>query len=413
MRTGGSRSTALALLLPFLLSSPARSQPDHETGEFVLTAPKGASYTLIVPDSYDRKKGATLLLWLHGAGDNHANAARGAKSFGLPEGWICAVPDARANGAWQMDEDDRVMDVVDQVEKAYHIRRLFIGGFSRGGFFTFAFGLNHTDRFVGYLCVGGGLPNPALAKKEDAGRIWVAILHGEADGTVPFSNATEAREAFAKAGFGDRVFFRSTPGLGHTIDREALKAAIAWLDENACSLRSPKDYHDYGMALYARGEPGRAYAVLSQIREEESGSEDWWKSVPGTMKKIEDAAEKDGKKVKKAIDADRDAKWVPEWRAYDRAYGGVPWHGEVLAAFTARVAAHDEAAGALWEKAQAAKDAGEPKTAIEACLAIRDDCYVAAGEAVGKAKALLAAYRADEAVLKKHRRLLEGTADWK
>ncbi|MCU0727601.1 MAG: hypothetical protein MUE73_17725 [Planctomycetes bacterium] len=418
MRARAPRCVPLVLpvaLLVALLVAPAASAPpaDHATGEFVLTAPKGATYTLIVPDSYDRKSGATLLLWLHGAGDNHANAARGAKSFSLPDGWITAIPDARASGAWQMDEEDRVMDVVDQVVKAYHVRRLFIGGFSRGGFFTFGFGLNHTDRFVGYLCVGGGLPNPALAKKEDAEKIWVAILHGEADSVVPFSNATTTRDAFQKAGFKDRLFFRSTPGLGHSIDREALKAAISWLDANAASLSSPKDFHDYGMKLHGRGESGRAYEVLSRLKEEECGREDWWKAVVATRKKIEDAAEKDGKKVKKAIEAGRDAKWVPEWRAYDRTYGGVPFHGEVLAAFTARVAAQDEAAGALWTKAAAAKDTGDAKGAIEACLAIRDDCYVAAGEPVAKAKALLADFRADPAIMKKHRRLLKDTENWK
>lgn len=305
------------------------------------------------------------------------------------------------------------MDVVDQVVKAYHVRRLFIGGFSRGGFFTFGFGLNHTDRFVGYLCVGGGLPNPALAKKEDAEKIWVAILHGEADSVVPFSNATTTRDAFQKAGFKDRLFFRSTPGLGHSIDREALKAAVSWLDANAASLSSPKDFHDYGMKLHGRGESGRAYEVLSRLKEEECGREDWWKAVVATRKKIEDAAEKDGKKVKKAIEADRDAKWLPDWQAYDRNYAGVPFHGEVRAAFEARVAAHDEAAAAHWAAAETARDAGDPKAAIEACLAIRDDCYVAACEAVAKAKALLSTYRADEAVMKKHRRLLKDTETWK
>ena len=66
--------------------------------------------------------------------------------------------------------------------------------------------------------------------------------------------------------------------------------------------------------------------------------------------------------------------------------------------FDARVAAHDEAAAARFAEAEAAKAAGDAKAAIEACLAIRDECYVAVGEAVAKAKALLASYRDDEAV---------------
>ena len=404
--------TVLPILAAAILAlGPLRAQQAHETGEFVLTAPKGAKYTLLVPDSYDRRKGATLVLWLHGAGDNHANAARGVKSFQSKHDWIYAVPDAQANGAWQAGEEDRVMDVLDQVEQAYNIRRSFIGGFSRGGFFTFGFGLNHTDRFAGYLCIGGGLPNPARVKKDDANRIAVAILHGEADPVVPFDNATRARAAFEKAGWTEKLFFRSTPGLGHSIDRAAGLAALDWLDENAQALRTPTDYYEYGMKLFREGKPGRAYLTLSEIQEED-GREKWWKSAQGTLKKIEKSAEKDGKTVKKAIEADRDGKWVPGWRAYHEGFDGVPFHAEVLAAYEARVAAHNETAATRWAEAEAARAADDVRAAIEACLAIRDECYVADGESVTRAKELLAAYRKDEAVMKRHRRFLKGTEDW-
>ena len=404
---------SVALALAVLSPLPLCAQPDHETGDFVLTAPKGATYTLIVPKSYDRQKGATLFLWLHGAGDNHANAARGVKSFQFKPDWIYAVPDARANGSWQMEEEDRVMDVVDQVEKAYNVRRIFVGGFSRGGFFTFGFGLSHTDRFAGYLSVGGGIPNPSLARKEDADRFAVAIVHGAADTTVPFDNATQTREAFQTAGFKEKLFFRSVPGLGHRIDRDATKAAFEWLDENAQSLKTPKDYYEYGMKLFGRGELGRAYWALTQVKEEESGREDWWKRVQSTLKDIDKTAEKDGKKVLKAIETDRNDKWLPDWQAYHASFEGVPFHAEVLAAFKERVAAHNTTADSHWADAEAAKAADDPKAAIEACLEIRDKCYVADGESVAKAKAMLAAYREDEAVAKKHRRLLTGTEDWK
>ncbi len=404
--------TVLALALALLIAAPLLAQPDHETGDFVLTAPKGATYTLIVPKSYDRKKGATLLFWLHGAGDNHANAARGLKSRNFKPDWIVAIPDARANGSWQMDEEARVMDVLDQVQQAYTVRRTFIGGFSRGGFFTFGFGLSHTDRFAGYLCVGGGLPNPALARKEDADKFAVAIVHGEADGTVPFDNATRTRDAFRKAGWKKKLFFRSVPGLGHRIDQAAVQAALDWLDENAEVLQTPKDYYEYGMKLFNGGKPARAYWALSEIKEEESGREKFWKTVVSTLKKIEKAAEKDGKKVKRAIDADRNSRWLPDWRVYFQKFEGVPFCAEVKAAFDKRVTTQNEAADELWGRAEAARDIDDVKGAIKACLAIREDCYVADGESVGRAKAMLAAYRKDKAVAKKHRRLLKGTEEW-
>jgi predicted esterase len=407
------RPAIAILVLAVLVAAPLQAKQDHETGEFVLTGSKGAKYTLIVPDSYDRKKGATIFLWLHGAGDNHANCARGVKSFRFKPDWIYAVPDAKAGGAWQMGEMDRVMNVLDEVQQAYNVRRTFIGGFSRGGYFTFGFGLNHTDRFAGYVCVGGGLPNASLVKRDDADRFHVAILHGEADNVVSFDNATRARDAFQKAGWKEKLLFRSTPGLGHSVDRDALEAAFDWLDENAQVLETPRDYYEYGMKLHGRGELGRAYWALNEIEEEKSGREKWWKTARKTLTAIEKAAEKDGKKLTRQIASDRNAKWVPDWRKYHRKFEGVPYHAVVLQAFEARAAAHGEAAGALISEAGAARAAGDSKAAIQACLKIRDDCYVADGESVTKAKEMLAAFRADEKAAKKFRGLLKGTEDWK
>ena len=93
------------------------------------------------------------------------------------------------------------------------------------------------------------------------------------------------------AGWKKKLFFRSVPGLGHRIDRDALAAAIGWLDENAQVLKTPKDYYEYGMKLFAGGKPGRAHWALSEIKVEESGREPWWKTVRSTLKKIEKAAE--------------------------------------------------------------------------------------------------------------------------
>ena len=385
----------------------------HEVGTFVKTAPKGATYTLIVPDSYDRRKGTTLLLWLHGAGDNHANAARMFQARSFKPDWIVAVPDAKAQGSWQGEEEDRVMDVVDEVEKNYMIRRALVGGFSRGGFFTFRFGLNHTDRFVGYLCVGGGLPNPSLARAEDADKFHVAIVHGEADTVVPFKNGVDARNAFQKAGWKDCLFFRSVPGVAHRIDREATQAALDWLDQNAQSLETPEDYYEYGMQLLGREEYGRAYWALTQVDAAESGGEKWFKKLERALETIRKKSLAAAKKVRRGIDADRNAKWVPDWQHFSKTFEGTPAHAEVLAAYQELAATHNERAEALVTEAETARDADDPRTAIKKCLEIRQRCHAADGEAVQRAKDLLAAYRADPDVARRQRTLLKGTDDWK
>ncbi len=410
------RCTAVFALIAMAILfgiAPKESQAAHETGDFVLKAPKGATYTLLVPKDYNRKKGATLLFWLHGAGDNHANAARSLKARAFKPEWILAIPDATANGSWQAGEMERVMDVLDQVEQAYTIRRTFIGGFSRGGFFTFQFGLEHTDRFAGYLCVSGGLPNPALARKEEADKFAVAIVHGEADPVVPFDSGVKAREAFTKAGWKKKLFFRSVPGLGHSFDQASIQAALDWLDENAQVLKTPKDYYEYGMKQFGQGEFGRSYWALSQIDEAESGSEKWWRKVGTTIKKITQASEKAGKKLAKSIDSDKNAKWVAGWNNYRATFEDAPYFAEVLATFQACVERHNEAADAFFEVASEAQSAGDHKAAIEACLDLREECYVADSRSVQQARELLAGYRSNPKTAKKYKRLLKGTEEWK
>jgi len=208
------------LILSFLLC-PQNVQAAHETGEFEKTAPQGASYTLIVPKSYDRRKSATLLLWLHGAGDNHRNAARALSSLRCKPDWILVVPDARADGNWQGDEMDRV------------------------------------------------------------------------------------------------------------------------------------------------------------------------------------------------IDADRNAKWLVEWREYEESFAGTDFHGEVKKAFDDLAVAHTATSEEIVVRAMEADAAGDPGAAIEACLEIRNRCYLAQGEEVTSARELLARYRADEKVSRKFRHFLKGTEDWK
>ncbi len=349
----------IAVLLAVAAGGPTcDADVAHEVGTFVRSAPKGATYTLIVPASYDRKKGATLLLWLHGAGDNHTNAARAFQARSFKPDWIVAIPDAKAQGSWQMEEDERVMDVVDEVQRNYTIRRSLIAGFSRGGYFTFGFGLNHTDRFVGYLCVAGGLPNPSLARAEDADEFHVAIVHGEADNVVPFQNGVDARSAFQKAGWKDCLFFRSVPGLAHRIDREATQAAFDWLDENAQSLETPEDYFEYGMQLLDREEYGRAYWAFSQVDKAVSGEEKWFRKLERALETIRKKSIAAAKKVRRGIDADRNAKWVPDWQRFHEVFDGTPAHEEVLAAYRALVAVHNERAETLFAEAQSAHDGG-------------------------------------------------------
>ena len=400
------------VLAALAISKAPISFAAHETGDFVKIAPQGATYTLHVPDDYDRRQGATLLFWLHGAGDNHANAARGFLSCRLKRDWIVVFPDARARGAWQNDEYERVIDVHNAVLGNYNVRRSFIGGFSRGGFFTLLFGLQEKGRFVGHLCASGGLPNRGLVKKEDADDYAVAIVHGDADTVVSHDNGVKAKEAFEEAGWKEKLFFRSVPGLGHRFGLEAMGAALDWLDENAQSLETPEDYYEYGMKLFGQGRHGAAFVIFSEIDREENGNKKWFRKVDATLKKIEQKSAAEGKKVKKQIEADRNSKWFSLWRRYDEIFAGTASHEEVALVFIQRVETHNSAPGCLIGEAQTARGGDDIRGAIGLCLEVRDSCFAADCEAVGQAKEMLAAFRGDEEIARRFRSRLKGTEEW-
>lgn len=403
-----------AFLILFTMPADASAAlKSTKTGNFVKTAPLGATYTLHIPEKYEPRKGATMLLWLHGAGDNHVNVSRAFLSQRFKPEWIVVFPDAQDRGRWQAHEFERVMDVVDEVEKEYAVRRLFIGGFSRGGFFTFGFGLKRIDRFAGFLCVSGGLSGAGLVKKTDADKYAVAIIHGDADDVVPHRNGVQAKETFEKAGWKELLFFRSVPGLAHRIDRKAMQDAFDWLDRNAQALNTPDDYFDYGMKMYGEEKYARAFQALSGICTEENGKRKWYRKAVSTLKKIESKSVSAGKKVKKLIEADRDRRWVASWLEYNRDFNGTPFHGEVERIYIERKAVHDEQAAALAAEAAKRHEAGDVKGAIEACLDIRDRWFLAESDGKERAKELLAAYRADPEIARKFRRFLKGTEEWR
>ncbi len=383
-----------------------------ESGQFVRTAPLGAVYTIHVPESYDRRKGATLLIWLHGAGGSHSRSSRAYLSQRFKPDWIVVFPDARENGSWQDREFDRIIDVLDEVEKSYTVRRAFIGGFSRGGFYTFGFGLRAIDRFAGFLCVSGGLPNTGLVKNENADKVAVVIIHGDADDVVAYSYGVKAREAFEKAGWKDLLFFRGVPGLAHRMDRRTMEEALDWLDSNGQALNTPEDYLEYGMKMYGDKKYSRAFQALSGICIEEHEKKKWYRKAASTLRKIEEKSVSAGRKVKKLIDADRNAKWLRQWHDFDRDFNGTSYHGEVKKAYLDRKAKHDEQADALSETADQYHESGDLKGAIDACLAVRDRCYLADSDGKKRVQERLARYRADSEIARKYRHQLKGTESW-
>jgi predicted peptidase len=152
---------------------------------------------LYLPQDYgrDAQRQWPLIVFMHGSGERGYDLKRLA-SIGLPQilqersdlPFVAVSPQLPPGESWN-DKGEMINALVDWIETEYAIdpQRVYLTGFSLGGFGTWALGLNAPDRYAALVPVAGGWefgsdavpPNICdLASKP----IWV--FHGAQDETV-------------------------------------------------------------------------------------------------------------------------------------------------------------------------------------------------------------------------------------
>jgi predicted peptidase len=157
---------------------------------------------LYLPQDYgrDAQRQWPLIVFLHGSGERGSNPDRLA-SIGLPQilqersdlPFVAVAPQLPLGEAWN-DKGETVNALVDWIATEYTIdpQRIYLTGFSLGGYGTWALGLNSPDRFAALVPVAGGwMPGsaavPANVCELATKPIWV--FHGAQDETVkPFQS---------------------------------------------------------------------------------------------------------------------------------------------------------------------------------------------------------------------------------
>jgi phospholipase/carboxylesterase len=108
--------------------------------------------------------------------------------------------------------------------------RLFLLGFSQGAVMSYAAALARPDLVRGLVAHSGRLLPETLVEPAPPGleRLEALVLHGEEDDVIPVERGQEALQALRPM-LGERVGWRSWPGLGHGISPESLAVASRWL----------------------------------------------------------------------------------------------------------------------------------------------------------------------------------------
>lgn len=184
------------------------------------------------PKDYASGRRFPLLLFLHGSGERgrdlnvtlkHGLPGMMAKGKELP--LLVLSPQCPKDHRWESDE---LLALLDWAQAKYFIDadRIYICGFSMGGFGTWQLAAAAPDRFAAIVPVSGG------GSEEDADKlvklpIWA--FHGATDRTVPVTQTTKMIEAIKNAGGEPRVSILK--GEGHGISGQVLSRSdlYEWL----------------------------------------------------------------------------------------------------------------------------------------------------------------------------------------
>lgn len=212
------RVVALFLIFPASLT--------HAQGREDRKSESGLEYTFFRAGSR-----APLLVCLHGTGGNRALFGP-YKDEAVKRGFMVAVPKSTGSGTpqsgntsgdssprWDFVDVPKVVGLVRELirKEGADPKRIYLMGYSNGGWFTYHIGLSNPEIFAGICVIGGGMAGTPYAGKEEIAReMGIYIIHGTADGSVPVARAREAEKNLKEAGF-KNVVYKEYEGAGHEL----------------------------------------------------------------------------------------------------------------------------------------------------------------------------------------------------
>ena len=190
-------------------------------------------YRVYVPQKRSPKTKLPVMLFLHGNGVNGTDNERHVRGINAmiyqhPEffNFVIVFPQARPNTVWIGDMMTQAVKALDQTVEEFSgdSKRLYLGGFSMGGYGTWATAALNPNKFAALVPIAGGivppyelpkfikmsLPAPilmildspdsydALARRIGNTPVW--MFHGNADESVPVSESRKINEALKKNG---------------------------------------------------------------------------------------------------------------------------------------------------------------------------------------------------------------------
>lgn len=329
------------------VDSPAKVKPG---GTALLKSAKGMHYFLRVPRRLDATKGTRVIVFLHGSNMNGLGYLRSFEAKKWCEDDLLVCPNGTLNGDpygannFGFESGPLVAGITEEVQKAFKTTVTYVGGHSQGAFLTYNVVLNFPDLYRGAFPMAGDCwmqnePNlwedkPEVLKKQK--EIAIAVIHGQADPVVQFSQGEHAYDCFRAMGWTKLRLF-APKNLNHMFMLAPIDEAIEWID-------------------VMNGRDERKAPVLAQkwARDGEWGWV-WHAAKPAksaaAQKAAEDAAAKAVPAMTQALKG-KPAEWIPKWVEFWRVYGDTAAAKPLVTAYLAQRDQQRAAAAALFNESQ-------------------------------------------------------------
>jgi predicted esterase len=195
-----------------------------------------------VPPSYDPRKPASLVVFLHGRTCSEADviALPWVRAAADSTGTIIIAPYARGDSQYVDPASVDVYEALAQAKRAFNVdpRRIYLAGHSMGGYGVFIVGPKHPDYWAAIMATSGGMTTETQETAVKAlQHIPIYLVVGSQDPIVPPGYMKTNENLLVASGI--ETHYYEDPNGKHPIGTYAATYARAWHDMLSHSLNHP------------------------------------------------------------------------------------------------------------------------------------------------------------------------------
>jgi len=190
-----------------------------------------APFALYVPPNTAPNSALVVLLHGHPETDTDIIAGRYFRALADETGTIIAAPYGRGIYQYAAPASDEIYQVASQVATAFNVPsdRIYLAGYSMGGFAVFKVGRLHPDEWAGVMSIAGStLSSEAELVRRAFGHTPIYVVTGTSDDAVPTSFPQSTAVYLDSVGIPTGLYIQ--PGGTHAINTLGPMLSQAWHD---------------------------------------------------------------------------------------------------------------------------------------------------------------------------------------